>query len=353
MLAEFDTHRPWLSAQLGALERSLRAMLEEHAVQVQLVAGRVKDRESLRQKLARPDRTYLCLWDVTDLVGLRIVTYFEEDVELVARLIEGRFAVDFRHSTDKQRFRDAGRFGYRSLHYVCAVPEGAPDDAFRFEIQVRTVLQHAWAEIEHDLGYKADAVPSGIRRRFARVASLLEVADDEFVALRRELGRYQRRVREAVGETPAELAVDVVSLDALTRHPDVARLDAAVARATGRPESDAPFFPRYLVRLLARAGLGTAERLLDAAARHGGEVEAFAPRYFEFSARALDFPLARLEHVQRGYGLLFLGLLTILRAEGLTLGKVAALTALYADVDELDERKAHALASALVAAAGA
>lgn len=348
MLGSYDQHRPTLEAVAQQLEGALAELLQKNGLTVQSVTARVKAKESLRQKLARPDRTYHQLYDVTDLVGLRVVAYFEDDVDLVARLIEGHFLVDFTRSTDKQRFRDAQRFGYRSLHYVCALADGAPDPDFRFEIQVRTALQHAWAEIEHDLGYKAESVPPALRRRFSRVASLLEIADQEFIALRRELGRYQAAVRAAPEGQVAELTVDVLSLDGLTRAPQVRALDEVVARALGRPASEELFFPRYLVGVLHKAGLRSGEQLLSAAARLGGELEDFVPRYFQFSAECLDFPAERVELVQRGYGLLFLGLLSILRSEGLILGKLAALTALYAELDRLEEKEAHRLANALL-----
>jgi putative GTP pyrophosphokinase len=349
VLERYDQDLAALQAAALQLEVALAELLANNGLAVQSVTARVKARESLRQKLARPDRTYHQLFDVTDLVGLRVVAYFEDDVDVVARLIEGHFSVDFTRSTDKQRFRDAQRFGYRSLHYVCALPNGALDPAFRFEIQVRTALQHAWAEIEHDLGYKAESVPPALRRRFSRVASLLEIADQEFIALRRELSRYQAAVSDAPKGEVAELSVDVLSLDGLTRAPAVRALDDAVIRALGRPGSDELFFPPYLVGVLHKAGLRNGEQLLMAAARFGGELESFVPRYFQFSAECLDFPAERVELVQRGYGLLFLGLLTILRSEGLILGKLAALTALYAELDRLEEKEAHRLANALLA----
>lgn len=88
-----------------------------------------------------------------------------------------------------------------------------PHPDFRLEIQIRTALQHAWAEVEHDLGYKAqDAVPELIRRRFNRIASLLEIADQEFVSIRRELLHYQAAVRAELVQGQS-LPLDAVSLD--------------------------------------------------------------------------------------------------------------------------------------------
>lgn len=79
------------------------------------------------------------------------------------------------------------RFGYCSVHYVVEMSqkrlnlyEHQAYEGLKCEIQIRSVLQHAWAEIEHDLGYKSEiAIPKRIRRNFSRLAGLLEIADKE------------------------------------------------------------------------------------------------------------------------------------------------------------------------------
>ncbi len=80
------------------------------------------------------------------------------------------------------------RFGYQSIHYLvkltsrrARLPEYDPFADSIAEIQVRTILQHAWAEIEHDIQYKsALVIPAEIRRRFMSLAGMLEIADREF-----------------------------------------------------------------------------------------------------------------------------------------------------------------------------
>lgn len=352
MLSEFLAHQPTLEKLAAQAEHTLRQALKERGLVVQFVSSRVKSPDSLKQKLARPDKTYRHLWDVTDLVGVRIATYFEDTVDEVARLIEQLGHVDFTHSTDKQRFTDPGRFGYRSLHYVCALPGNGLDPSFRYEVQVRTALQHAWAEVEHDLGYKADSVPLELRRRFSRVASLLEIADQEFVSLRRELDAYRHAIDEEVRDLERRVPLDVLSLGAVTRTPLSTQLDAAVSRILNKPLEDTPFFPEYLVRLLSLARVDTTAALQAAMARAAPEFDSFVRRYFEFSRTALDFPAERVEAVQRGYSLLFVGFFSIVRDESLTLSKVARLTQVFSLLDGLDERSAQSTAGALVAALG-
>lgn len=349
VLSTYDGVRAALAALPSRLERELRELLAKEGIVVQFVSSRLKSRESLREKIARPEKTYRSLWDVTDLVGLRIATYFEDAIHDVARLIERTYQVDFKHSTDKLRKTDATSFGYRSLHYVCALPGSGLDPTFRFEIQVRTALQHAWAEVEHDLGYKVDSVPAALRRRFSRVASLLEIADEEFVSIRRELAAYQRSLTEQVKDAQQHVPIDPLSLEVVARSPEVAALDEDVAAALRRPRSNALYYPEYLSRLLDLAGIGTTSQLRDAIARHGPAVRDVVRPYFEFSAKTYDFGADSISAVHAGYSLFFLAHLAILRGPELRLNKVARLTAVYAELDEGDARSPHDVATALIA----
>lgn len=358
ILATFDEQRAALERLRAHLHAELVAALAGRRVEVNFVTSRVKSPESLRKKIARPDKTYRRLWDVTDLVGLRVATYFEDSIEDVARLIEDIYQVDFAHSADKLRFTDHGKFGYRSLHYVCAPPsDGAAarlDAACRFEIQVRTSLQHAWAEVEHDLGYKAeDSVPEVIRRRLSRIASLLEIADQEFVSIRHDLSRYRQAVREELAHPSRPLPLDVVSLAALAQAPEVQALDEAIARALRRPLGDEVYSPEYLVRLLHLAGLGNTRELQEALRRHGEYVAAVVEPYFQFTERAWQLTPKSLDVVERGYSLFFLAHVAVLRGPELGINKVTKLQQLYVRLDYPgDERAAQQVASGLAAALG-
>lgn len=355
ILAAFEAQRPALERLRVHLHAELAAALAGRGVEVNFVTSRLKSPESLRKKIARPDKTYRRLWDVTDLVGLRVATYFEDAIEDVARLVEEAYRVDFAHSADKLRFTDHGKFGYRSLHYVCAPPPGGParfDEACRFEIQVRTSLQHAWAEVEHDLGYKADgSVPEVIRRRLSRIASLLELADQEFVSIRHDLGRYQQAVREALHHPERPIPLDAVALAALAQSPEVRALDEAIARALRRPLGAEVYSPDYLVKLLRLAGLGTTKELQEALARHGEHALAAVEPYFQFTERAWRLTAKSLEAVDRCYSLFFLAHVAVLRGPELAINKVTKLQQLYLALDYPgDERTAQQVASGLVAA---
>lgn len=179
---------------------------------------RVKEKSSLASKVSQHRRTYTSLADVTDVLGFRVITFFSDDVDTIGELVEDLFEVDWRNSVDKRAMIQATAFGYLSLHYICSLKDNEeyPDrlKGKKFEIQIRSGLQHIWAEIEHDLGYKSKfGVPREIRREFSKIAGLLEIADDEFVQVRNGMNQYVKDIREKIilGEA-RDLPLSVISL---------------------------------------------------------------------------------------------------------------------------------------------
>jgi ppGpp synthetase/RelA/SpoT-type nucleotidyltranferase len=202
------------------------------------VTSRLKDRDQLEDKLRREGKHYKQLSDVTDIAGVRIITHFEDEVDKIGTLVEREFGVDPGRSIDKRKVLDPDRFGYLSLHYICGLhadrlklSENRKYGRISCEVQIRSILQHAWAEIEHDLGYKPNStVPAPVRRRFCRLAGLLEIADQEFESIRDELGRYSARVEEEIKAQPSQVEIDHVSLEAFVRTDSVCKgLDEAMA----------------------------------------------------------------------------------------------------------------------------
>lgn len=239
MLEEYD-HQVGLYQDLAAtVALLLERMFQGTGVQLHSITHRYKSRKSLSGKLARPNKEYHQLSEVTDLAAVRVTTYFGDDIDLVAEVVEREFLIDTANSIDKRKLLDPDRFGYQSLHYIasvsperCKLVEYSRFSERRFEIQVRSILQHAWAEIEHDLGYKSAAgVPKEIRRRFSRIAGLLELADDEFSTIRKELKTYARTVSREIRSQPENVGVDKISLRALlsSKESAVYRLSLSVA----------------------------------------------------------------------------------------------------------------------------
>lgn len=201
------------------VEQLVSQVLKAQGIRVHTVTHRVKGASSTLRKLERSG-TGREISDLTDLLGLRVITYFRDDVDRAATVIEKLFEIDPENSVDKGAMMDPEQFGYLSVHYIAKLDSArAVLTEYRayaglwFEIQVRSILQHAWAEMEHDLGYKSEsAVPRTTRRSFSRLAGLLEVADDEFMRIRSDLSSLQSTVDAEIREGQRNIEIDQTSL---------------------------------------------------------------------------------------------------------------------------------------------
>jgi putative GTP pyrophosphokinase len=242
LLHEYNAMEP-VYRDFAATNKGLIAnILTRKELQLHSVTHRHKSNASLKAKLARPDCNYQALTDITDLSAVRVTTYFADDVDIVSSIIEKEFAIDVKNSVDKRALLDPDRFGYVSVHYVAelspariALPEYQKFSALKVEIQIRSILQHAWAEIEHDLGYKSKhAIPSAVQRQFARLASLFELADIEFSSIRRTLLAYEESVPGEIKLQPDKVSLDLVSLRSFLSTSDEAkRIDKEIIGLLG------------------------------------------------------------------------------------------------------------------------
>lgn len=195
ILEEYREARPVFEKMQTEVTRILREALERNGLIVTAIETRIKTEESLAGKLALKGAKYATLSDITDILGARIVTFYTDDVDRIAAMAEQLFEIDWANSVDKRKLHQLDSFGYNSLHYICRLP----GYNYRFELQLRTTLQHAWAAINHDTGYKSGVeIPREYMRRINRLAGLLEIADDEFSHIRTEINDYRRRVQQLV-----------------------------------------------------------------------------------------------------------------------------------------------------------
>ncbi|MBQ2519800.1 MAG: hypothetical protein II540_00770, partial [Paludibacteraceae bacterium] len=195
ILEEYREALPVFEKMQEEVKRTLREALERNGLEVTAVEARIKTEKSLEGKLALKGSKYASLSDITDILGARIITFYTDDVDRIAAMAEQLFEIDWNNSVDKRRLHQLDSFGYNSLHYICRLP----GYEYRFELQLRTTLQHAWAAINHDTGYKSGVeIPREYLRRMNRLAGMLEMVDDEFSRIRMEISDYRRRVQQLV-----------------------------------------------------------------------------------------------------------------------------------------------------------
>jgi len=224
ILKQFDDAN-LLYASFGEKCKGILAeLIKDNHISLHHITSRVKDRDSLSRKIDNKKGKYLDLSEITDVCGIRIITYLDSDVNKVAEIIEKEFKIDISNSIDKRKLK-SDQFGYMSLHYVASlnkqrnsISEYKKFTGLKLEIQIRSILQHAWAEIEHDLGYKGTlAIPEKLKRNFNRLAALLETADIEFDRLKKELTEYEVKVEEKIESHPSEVLIDQASISSFTK----------------------------------------------------------------------------------------------------------------------------------------
>lgn len=196
-VAEYLKHQPFYVDVASVVARILQECLKRNQIKVHSVQHRAKDASSFGRKAAIPSdidpnrpKYDQPITQITDLAGIRIITQVLGTLPEIDKLLHSEFVI-LEQSDKGRELIERERFGYQSIHYLVRINPGrarlAEYERFQstvVEIQVRTILQHAWAEIEHDIQYKSStAIPEEIRRRFMALAGMLEIADREFQAI--------------------------------------------------------------------------------------------------------------------------------------------------------------------------
>ena len=165
-----------------------------------VVSGRIKNFPSFFYKYLRLLKEGVKDPKITDLLGIRIICPFIEDLAAAEDLIKINFNVLERDVKGHYSFKE---FGYESTHLLIEIPKsvtkkhGYPGTE-TIEIQIRTILQDAWAEVEHELVYKVEFSPfdEPMKRKLAAVNASLSLADIIF----QEIRSYQRNYSKQIGK---------------------------------------------------------------------------------------------------------------------------------------------------------
>jgi len=195
----YDTHSFMLSNASRSLSSLLTDLLPQMgSIPISKIEARVKEREECIKKfnlkyrngLEEKIQEYVIKDHISDLVGLRIVCLYEDDIEKISKVLEDQFEVI--SVTDKIATIEntEGSFGYKGLHCDIRLknprlelPEYGAYADLCFEIQIRTIVQDSWSVLDHKIKYKK-SIPNRLKRRINTLAALFELADREFRQIR-------------------------------------------------------------------------------------------------------------------------------------------------------------------------
>lgn len=214
----YDNHHTLYKAYAECVKTLLENLLKQNKLPYHSITCRVKDRDSFLAKFER--KGYSQIEEITDVAGVRIIAHTTSDEFAISELIKREFKYDNAQSGDKADGLKDDQVGYLSIHFIAELNatrsrlgEYSAYKGLKCEIQVRTLLQHAWAEIEHDRNYKFGGVlPKDIRRRFYLVAGALELMDAEFERLSKEIDTYGQQVAKDTQAGNLNIPIDSTSL---------------------------------------------------------------------------------------------------------------------------------------------
>lgn len=204
-------------------------LLQSEKINVLDVGYRAKAADAAFDKYIR--KRYTDTAQIDDMCGIRIICYYPSDIDKIAQVLKSEFSVQEEEDTALRLAPH--QFGYRSTHFILNIkrtwlvtPQYREFKDLRFEVQVRTILMHAWAEIQHKLAYKSsDQIPDQFQRKLYRLSAKFEEADEQFEEIRTQLEAYRKEVKAEVSKKSFSPQKHGLNLDTLqvfldTTYPD-------------------------------------------------------------------------------------------------------------------------------------
>jgi len=188
------------------LTQVLELLLIESEIPFLSINYRIKKSDSFIGKIEK--KLYVDPFqEIEDICGIRIICYYQSDIDKITNLIKKELLV--LEDQNKGEQLDFDKFGYRSRHFIVKIPqEWAQTPNYRnlenlkSELQVRTVLMHAWAEIEHKLAYKSETqIPKEFRRKLSRISAKLEESDEQFEEIKSQIENNKNQLVKAANES--------------------------------------------------------------------------------------------------------------------------------------------------------
>lgn len=178
-----EKYKTFLNNMKVAVEHNIN----QKDIKIHKIEDRIKDKKSFINKALNPSKRYSDINQIKDIAGLRIITYVKSDIQPIETLLRDQFEIDEERSENKADILEYNVFDYTSLHLIVSFKQENYGQWFNdygdlcCEIQIRTVLEQAWAAIFHDTGYKGQvSMEREMKRKFSQFKALLDLADDFF-----------------------------------------------------------------------------------------------------------------------------------------------------------------------------
>ena len=220
----YEEMHPSLVSAEDAFRNLVLLLLSDQEFPEPKVVSRIKKRSECVSKFDRKYRSecenlgdeYQILEHITDLIGIRVICLYEDDIEKIEARLREEFEIIDKTDKSKEVEETISSFGYKGLHLDLALterrkslPEYEKFSDYRFEVQIRTIVQDGWSEIDHKIKYKKET-PEFIQRRVACLAALFEMADREFQTIRDLSRDLERQVEEGTVVVKEKSELDLV-----------------------------------------------------------------------------------------------------------------------------------------------
>lgn len=216
----YDSKKSLYQALLTKAESIVKELLDGENVNYLIIEGRVKKFPSWRDKFLQGN--YDSPEKVLDLAGLRIIGRTLGDVRRIDPVLVNNFKILPPGKDDKQKELGRDKIGYLSIHYNASLSddhikltENRKFNGLIIEIQIRTILQHVWADFEHDKIYKSkNELPEDYQRGLYLVAAQLETADRQIQHVADYIEEHTRAVSKEVKEGNLDIKIDPITMEA-------------------------------------------------------------------------------------------------------------------------------------------
>lgn len=214
----YDSNKKQFVAAKNVYIGMIRTLTRQYDVgEVTKIEGRVKDKEECIKKFQRKyqlkleadEQPYEIKDFISDLVGIRVVCLYQDQVAGVSELLQRHFRI--LNLTDKTTAAESteDNFGYKGVHMdlalsaeMASLPKYLPQSEICFEVQIRSLIQDAWSRLDHKIKYKK-SIPVDLKRRINVLSALFELADREFKEIRNATTDLMQQATVApVGDPP-------------------------------------------------------------------------------------------------------------------------------------------------------